>query len=217
MFVGRFAARLRGRDVNVPTIEIVIDPAVYASDGIARILQENSDHLAITDMNKHIVLVGGNRGVSFISYALGTNGFPDHFILGPFNVRLPGQPEYTFYHWKIGSFHPHFPIMHSRMLLQQRLARFDIGARDETQNRSDFDDIKAFLRCTEEEKCERFPTDVANDLFPVLLGWIKYAEERLVSTDRRDLVEWRRLGLDVPDEFISRGYRSDTRDDVPWW
>jgi hypothetical protein len=206
-FVGSFAARLGHQDVNVLTIEIVVDPAVYASDGIARIMQENPELIAITDTSKHIVLIGHNRGVSFICYALGTNGYPDRFI-SPYEVRLPGQPEHTYYHWT-PPFDPHnpFPVMHSRMLLQQRLARFDIGARDETQNIRDFADIKAFLRCTKKHNCEKFPTDVANELFPRLLGWLKYAQARLVSTKREDLMEWKRLGFDVPDEFISRRYR----------
>lgn len=212
-FGGSFAARLRGGISNVPILEIVVDPAVLANnrETLTKVLQENPDRVAITGINQQIILLGGNRGVSFECYALGTHGYPGSFV-SPYNLPVAGEPEFTFYHKMVDTVDRQggwwLPIIQSRMLLQQRLSRFDSGdPRAEKQNVQDFDDIKTFLRCAKYDNNWSFPTDVADALFFTVIEWIKYAETRGMGTDRKDLEAWRHLGLAVPDEYLSRLYR----------
>jgi hypothetical protein len=210
-YVGSFAARLRGEEFPVYDIEIVVEQAAWAnnSEVLARILRENPDHVAKTDTNQHIVVTGGDQGVAFVCSALGTNGYPQSFV-NPYTLH-PAGLEYTFYHMDLGLPDPTcnrtIPVMHPRLLLQQRLYRFAPYAADEKRNVLDFDDIQTFLRCTAVDKTQTFSVDVSHDLFPKVITWIKYAERRGVGTTWGDLNAWRRLGFDLPEEYISRLYR----------
>jgi hypothetical protein len=204
-FVGRFAARLRAgenEDWPVFEIEIAVEHASYANNGEAlqTLLQDNPNRVAITDTNRHIVLTAGCLGVAFRCIELGTDGYPQSFV--PITAR---GPECTFYKLPLRikeyGISRYVPVIHSRLLLLQRLFRFDPTA---TGNDAEIEDIRIFLQSAVDDNSPPFPDQVSHELFPRVLAWIKYAEDRHMGTSRDDLRKWRFLGLNVPDEYISR-------------
>jgi hypothetical protein len=207
-FAGSFAAKIRadvGEDFPVLEIEIVVEHASYANNGeaLARILRENPNDVAVTETNQHIILTaaGGFQGVTFICSELGTNDYPQSFV-----PRTVGGPEYTFYKMPLSfdGIERWVPIIHSRLLLQQRLFRFDPAAVDDEKNVRDVEEIRIFLHSSAvQDKTLPFPDQVGHELFPIVLTLIKYTQDRFVGTERGDLDKWRYLGLDVPDEYIS--------------
>jgi hypothetical protein len=216
-YVGTFIAFLRDRPCELHDIEIVVDPS--AKENYAEKWREAArkypQYLAITPFDHHIVLVRENKGIAVQCTSLGEPGYPHEFI-EPYDSRLR-PPEHfnlepTFYMQSLG--YPEndraVPVFVFRLLILQRLWRFNPNAVDQKEkerNSRDIDDIKAFLWCANDDREEPFPGDLVPTLLPLVRLWIKFAESNFVGTRVDEVLMWIRLGIPLTYQNVSNLFR----------
>jgi hypothetical protein len=215
-FAGSIVAILRGEDYPIHDIEIVVPAYAFANNArkLKGIIKTYKNHLAITPTNQIILILRENTGIALRFFAMGSHGYPRAFI-PPYdaNNRKPEHrhKEPTFRLQSMGYTNDRkVPVIRARMLLEQRLFRFNPDSThpgEQFQNSQDVYDIKAFLKISAEDRDEPFPITVANRILPIVKSWIPYAEARFMPTTEAAVNEWRRLGLLLTHENISPQFR----------
>jgi hypothetical protein len=224
VFTGRFVARLLSRqDFVVQEIEILLQPDLREDNGavLRDLFDTNTDSLGVDDAvpAHHLILVDTTnpdrrKGIAIRASCLGTDGYPDAFVPYLFHPLGLAEPEATptEHRLNLASIHPflsgNIPVLRAHLILQQRLLHFDFNAHDESQNVREFPEVQALLRYVAQERpMPQFPPESRPSLSEKVRAWIKYADIRGVPTSHVDVATWRRLGLDIQDEYVSRVFR----------
>lgn len=211
-FVGSFLASEKGfRNFPVEELEILVDPRTVQTNYaiFSRILQSRPDHMAYIETGHWIIIVDeARRGISLRILPFGTSYYPTSF----FSMATPnnnGREEVVYQH-NLGFPYPQntrhqVPFLLSRLCLEQRLLRWMDHVNDPTnltQNDSDRYDIKALLRATAADYDLPFSAGRAHELLPIVKRWIDHADDQGIETTWYDLNAWRRLGLNLGDQWV---------------
>jgi hypothetical protein len=222
-FVGRVGAVFRGNNCQICGIEILVEPSTMANNAarLTEIANNQPRFFAITQSNHHIIVIECNRGVALQFHTTGSNGYPD--IIPPYDSplrtahRVGVRPTYRLQNLGYRD-NRQVPVMLFRVLLEQRLSRFDpyTTSRDhEAQNQRDVNDIVLYLSCTTSDGEESFtPGDVIKFL-PIVRRWIPYAECFSILTSTEAVDKWRRLGLPLTEADISERLRMGPSNPMP--
>jgi hypothetical protein len=221
-FVGRFVARLVSKsDFLVQELEILLEPRVLENNGalLRRIFDEYIEYFGVDGPSPahHLILVDQPRrkGIAIRATCLGTDGYP--YTLEPMlfhPLGLPPGPEPTTHRINLTTVDPSFsgtiPVLRAHLILQQRLLHFDFNAADQSQSIRELPEIESLLRhvaLAPGTSMPQFRLELRPDLSAKVRAWIYFADGLFVKTGPADVATWRRLGLDITDDYISRVFR----------
>jgi hypothetical protein len=212
VFGGRIGAVLGGKTCQIHGIEIVLTPSAMANNEarLTAMANARSEYFAVTPLNYFIIVIKDNKGVALQFHTKGMHGYPD--FIPPYHESRLRTAEHrhlqpTFQLHSLGySDDRQVPLLLSRVLLEQRISRFDPYTTNPDhidQNQRDIEDIILYLTCTASDLDEEFTPHDSARLLPIVRTWIQYAELYSVLTSRDMVNEWRRLGLPLTEADIS--------------
>lgn len=218
-FAGSFAATLRGANMQVHDIEIVLEPTATRNNFEWLIRISNHPKIRplvrVTETNHQIVIIRENKGIAFQCSTLGTNGYPNAFIY-PFGSHFHlaqyygFEPTIQFLHLA----HPNgraVPVLRPRFLIAQRLYRFDplaVGY-EERRNIRDIYEIQTLLYSATRPGEYQFDRCVVARLQHRIIEWIAYAERNFISTTEYEINAWNALGFTLTRETVSKQFHRE--------
>jgi len=207
-FVGTMAARLRERseDIEINSVEVLVKSETLANNAasLINITNQQNHVFRIVDSTKQLVItLDGTRVIPLHFIETGRDNYPAELI-PPLDspLRNPQIHGTRFPTFVLTALHTQPP--YNRMvrcircneLLRQRLLRFNPFSTDpiiQDQNYCDLTDITAFVETSARDGDAAYPPGVARMLHPMIVQWLQYANQNLISVTPAMVAEFNRL------------------------
>ena len=217
--LGSAGAKLAGEDFVVHDIEIYVRPAAMANGAhiLLSIQRQYPAHLTVEEGGRLIMVTQPQerKGVCLIFTELGGRGCPEDFVppytspLRTIGHRLqaPTFREVSVHGRKI-------PVACASLIIKQRLTLFNeiapVSIQQDFQkfrNKLARVEIPSLLKQAIKDGDPPFSPEDAQFLLPKVRAWIRHADRWFSFTGFAEVHHWRRLGIAVDANDVSKGVR----------